>query len=169
MKSTESLGDSILLAQGEYPSFGLSGQLVFKGWETTGKGLRLATSDLKDLQSVTNVDTDTAPTLSPNGQKIAFMSRRDDNWDIYVVNADGSELERLTENLAQDGLPTWSPDGQAIAFVSNRGGSWAVWAMTPAGKDQQQLFTMEGSPDGFVGTDTFASRGWAEERISWAK
>ena len=39
--------------------------------------------------------------------------------------------------------------------------------MTPDGKGLRQLFTMEGTPDGFVGTDTYASRGWAEERISW--
>ena len=63
----------------------------------------------------------------------------------------------------------WSPDGNAIAFVSNRGGPWAVWAMTPDGSGQRQLFTMEGSPDGQIGTDTYASRGWAEERISWTK
>ena len=46
---------------------------------------------------------------------------------------------------------------------------WAIWAMTPDGKGQSQLFAMEGSPDGAVGTDEFASRGWAEERISWIK
>jgi hypothetical protein len=53
--------------------------------------------------------------------------------------------------------------------VSNRGGPWAVWAMTPGGLDQRQLFVMEGSPDGLVGTDIYTSRGWAEERISWTK
>jgi hypothetical protein len=41
--------------------------------------------------------------------------------------------------------------------------------MTPAGDGQRQLFTMEGPADGFVGTDNYASRGWAEERISWTK
>ena len=169
VKSSEARGESDFLAQGEYPSIGRSGQLVFKGWEATGKGLRLANTNLGDLQPLTDIDLDTAPALSPNGQRIAFMSRRDGNWEIYIVNADGSGLRRLTENSAQDGLPTWSPDGRAIAFVSNRGGSWAVWAMTPTGADQQQLFAMEGSPDGFVGSDRDASRGWAEERISWTQ
>ena len=42
-----------------------------------------------------------------------------------------------------------------------------IWAMTPDGFGKRQLFTMEGSPDGFVGADSYASRGWAEERISW--
>jgi len=66
-------------------------------------------------------------------------------------------------------LPAWSPDGKVLAFISNRNGKWAVWAMTPTGLDQQKLFDIQGSPDGFVGNDTFASRGWAEERISWTK
>jgi hypothetical protein len=169
VNSSESLGQGSLLTQGEYPSIGQSGQLVFKGWEATGKGLRLAGLNLEGLEPVTDLNEDTAPALSPDGQKIAFMSRRDEDWEIYVINADGSGLERLTESPAQDGLPTWSPDGKAIAFVSDRDGTWAVWAMTPTGKDQQQLFAMEGSPDGFVGADTFASRGWAEERISWTR
>jgi TolB protein len=165
--SSTELGDSTILGEGEYPSIGVTGQLAFKGWGNTAFGLRLSTSTMEDLQTLTNVDEDTAPALSPDGQRVVFMSRREENWDIYIVNADGSGLERLTDDEANDGLPAWSPDGNAIAFVSNRGGTWAVWAMTPEGDGIRQLFTMEGSPDGTVGTDTFASRGWAEERISW--
>ena len=116
---------------------------------------------------MTNADNDTAPALSPDGRQVVFMSRRAENWDIYVVNVDGSGLQRLTDDDSDDGLPTWSPDGNAIAFVSNRGGTWAIWVMTPDGAGKSQRITMEGSPDGQVGTDTFASRGWAEERISW--
>jgi Tol biopolymer transport system component len=143
--------------------------MVFKGWGNTAFGLRVATANMEDIETVTNADEDTAPTLSPDGSRIAFMSRREGDWNVYVVNVDGSGLERLTDDEADDGLPTWSPDGNAIAFVSNRGGPWAVWAMTPDGFGKRQLFTMEGSPDGFVGTDTYASRGWAEERISWTR
>ncbi len=161
--------DGLVMGEGEYPTVGANGQLVLKGWGNTAFGLRLATANLKEIKTVTNVEQDTAPTLSPDGQKIAFMSRREDNWDIYVINADGSNLQRLTSDPAQDGLPAWSPDGNALAFVSDQGGIWAIWVMTPSGKGQSQLFTMEGSPDGFVGSDTYASRGWAEERISWTK
>jgi TolB protein len=160
-------GEDTVFAEGEYPTIGQNGQLVFKGWGVTAPGLRVADLPLENLRVLTEAGTDTAPAISPDGQKVAFMSRRDNNWEIYIVNIDGSELTRLTEDPAQDGLPTWSPDGNAIAYVSDRGGAWGVWAMTPTGADQQQLFAMEGSPDGFVGTDTFASRGWAEERISW--
>jgi hypothetical protein len=158
-----------IIGEGEYPSVGANGQMVFKGWGTTAYGLRMATASFANVQTITNVDEDTAPALSPDGERVVFMSRREGNWEVYIINVNGSGLQQLTDDPADDGLPTWSPDGSTIAFVSNRGGPWAIWAMLPNGSGQRQLFTMEGSPDGFVGTDTFASRGWAEERISWTR
>lgn len=167
--SSQDRTKGVVIGEGEYPTIGLDGRLVFKGWGNTAVGLRTATLSLEGLQVVTDHDEDTAPAPSPDGQRIAFMSRREGNWDIYMVNADGSGLLRLTSDPAEDGLPTWSPDGRVIAFVSHRGESWAVWAMTPRGEGQRLLFAMEGSPDGFVGKDLNTSRGWTEERISWAK
>ncbi|MFW9998466.1 MAG: TolB family protein, partial [Candidatus Odinarchaeota archaeon] len=169
VNSFEERAKGIVIGEGEYPTMGLNGQLVFKGWGNTPVGLNLSSISLEDVQSLTSASEDTAPALSPDGQKIAFMSSRDGNWEIYLVNADGSGLQRLTDDPADDGLPTWSPDGQVLAFVSNRDGSWAVWAITPNGQDQRQLFVMEGSPDGLVGADVYTSRGWTEERISWTK
>jgi TolB protein len=169
--SVPSVGGEVqFIGHGEYPTWGADGRLAFKGWEDTGVGLRLSQANLTDMQELTADDTDTAPAISPNGKQIVFMSRRDGNWNIYVVNNDGTGLKQLTDDPAEDGLPTWSPDGKVIAFVSNRGGPWAVWAMTPGGNGKRQLFTMEGSPDGFVaGEDLDKSRGWAEERISWTR
>jgi TolB protein len=164
-------GDPQVIGHGEYPTWALGGQLAFKGWgEPQDLGIRFSPPDLSDPVELTNNDTDTAPAVSPDGKQIAFMSRRDGNWNIYIVNSDGSGLSQLTDDPAEDGLPTWSPDGKVIAFVSNRGGPWAVWAVPPAGGGERQLFTMEGSPDGFVaGEDLDKSRGWAEERISWTE
>lgn len=167
VSSSAELEEGAVVGEGEYPTVGSTGELVFKGWGTTAYGLRISTATMEDIQTVTNVDEDTAPALSPDGERVVFMSRRQEQWDIYLINRDGSDLQRLTNDPADDGLPVWSPDGNAIAFVSNRGGPWAVWAMTPDGAGKRQLFTMEGSPDGFVGDDRYASRGWAEERISW--
>ncbi len=47
---------------------------------------------------------------------IAFHSNRDGNSEIYVMNADGTNPTRLTDNPAEDILPAWSPDGRKIAF-----------------------------------------------------
>jgi Tol biopolymer transport system component len=58
------------------------------------------------------------PAWSPNGTKIAFRSNRDENFDIYVMNADGKNSKNLTLHLDSDTWPTWSPDGRKIAFES---------------------------------------------------
>ena len=162
-------GDPQVIGHGEYPTWALDDRLAFKGWgETPDLGLRLSPPDMSDPVELTDHDTDTAPAVSPDGKQIAFMSRRDGNWNIYIMNSDGTGLKQLTDDPSEDGLPTWAPDGKVIAFVSNRGGPWAVWAVPPGGGGKRQLFTTEGSPDGFVaGEDLDKSRGWAEERISW--
>ena len=62
------------------------------------------------------------PAFSPDGTRIAFTSNRDGNSEIYVMNRDGSNVRRLTNNPAIDSTPTWSPTGTQIAFTSDRTG-----------------------------------------------
>lgn len=57
----------------------------------------------------------------PQG-KIAFMSEQDGNWEIYVMNADGTQPRNLTNHPAEDVNADWSPDGNKLLFISNRGG-----------------------------------------------
>ena len=54
--------------------------------------------------------------------QIAFVSKRDGNFEIYVMDADGGNQRRLTNNRADDWSPSWSPDGKRIAFISDRDG-----------------------------------------------
>ena len=82
---------------------------------------------------------DSRPDWSPDGRRIAFNSNRDGNWEVYVMNADGSGVTRLTENDVVDGSPTWSPDGTRIAFDSTRDGDWDIYVMNADGSGVTRL------------------------------
>jgi len=72
--------------------------------------------------------------------KIAFQSNRDGDFEIYVMNADGSGQRRLTQNPAKDASPAWSPDGRRIAFSSDRGTRFSdIYVMNADGSRQRRL------------------------------
>lgn len=76
---------------------------------------------------------------SPGDGRIGFVSRRDGNDKIYVMNADGSDAVRLTNHAASDSWLAWSPDGKRIAFVSNRDGNDNVHVMNADGSGVVRL------------------------------
>ncbi|HEX8421799.1 MAG TPA: LpqB family beta-propeller domain-containing protein, partial [Pyrinomonadaceae bacterium] len=71
------------------------------------------------------------PSWSPDGTRLAFVSERDGNAEIYTVSATGGAVTRLTNNPAADTLPTWF--GHGIAFTSTRDGNRDVYVMYPGG------------------------------------
>jgi PKD repeat protein len=76
---------------------------------------------------------DRSPVWSADGSRIVFVSNRENNNnDIYVMNADGSNLINITNNSANDNNPTWSADGTQIAFVSDRDGNNEIYAVNVA-------------------------------------
>ena len=85
---------------------------------------------------------------SPDGSKIAFDSDRDGNFEVYVMNADGTAVQRLTRDPAGDEALSWSPDGSTIAFMTHRDGQWEVYTMSAA--DGSGLVNISKSP-GFDG------------------
>ena len=82
--------------------------------------------------------------------KIAFTSARDGIGGIYVMDGDGRNKRRVTENRSGDRLPAWSPDGKKIAFVSNRNNvnkdHKQIWVIDADGKNPIRL------TDGLVDT-----------------
>jgi len=115
---------------------------------TDGSGKRALTK---------NEDGDDAPVWSPDGTKLAISSSRDESWEIYVLNADGSTPSRLTANRsADDAFPDWSPDGTKIAFESDRDDDYEIYVMNADGSGQTNLtresqtedHTPAWSPDG---------------------
>jgi Tol biopolymer transport system component len=94
--------------------------------------------------------------FSPDGTKIAFTSERDGNYEIYVMNADGTNQTNLTKSPVSDSSPlSWSPDGKKIAFGSDRDGNSEIYIMNVDGGNQIRLtsstfedFAPSFSPDG---------------------
>jgi TolB protein len=81
------------------------------------------------------------PSISPDGERIAFVSSRDGDPEIYVMGArgHGADARRLTAFHKEDWGPSWSPDGQWIAFLSNREGRDRVFLVRPDGSNTQAL------------------------------
>ncbi|MGD9049978.1 MAG: hypothetical protein PVF77_18135, partial [Anaerolineae bacterium] len=90
---------------------------------------------------------DAWPTWSPDGSQIAFMSTRSGNPDIYVMNADGSNVRQLTDHPANDIWPEWSPDGARIAFPSRRDGNFEIYVINADGTNLQRLTNTPGHED----------------------
>ena len=87
-----------------------------------------------ETQLIDNPGRDMWPVWSPGGQRIAFRSDRDQNWNIYVVNADGSSPEaRLTNDPQDDYFGSWSPDGQRIVFTRGSGEDAGIYVMNADG------------------------------------
>jgi Tol biopolymer transport system component len=86
-----------------------------------------------------------SPVWSPNGRRIAFVSRRDGKA-LYVMNADGSGL-RVVARVERLATPAWSPDGQRIAFKGRRDGhSGAIYIVNADGSGQRTLARRGNAP-----------------------
>ncbi|OLC11309.1 MAG: hypothetical protein AUH41_00915, partial [Gemmatimonadetes bacterium 13_1_40CM_66_11] len=100
-------------------------------------------SNLAQLTKLTPAaDTTSAsdPAFSPDGSRIAFVSQRDGNAEIYVMNADGTGTTRVTNDPQADGRPSFLPDGQSLAFHSSRtAGKLQIWAVNVDGTGLTQL------------------------------
>ncbi len=152
------------------PSWLPDGRILYSGCLGNTCGIIVMRADGSAPRQIVAGSSETNPESSPDGRQLAFMSRRDGNWEIYVADLDGSGLRRLTHHPANDGLPTWSPDGKYLAFVSDRDGQWAIWVLPAGGGGEpRKLFAIGGPLDGRVrGAAPHETHGWVEERISWS-
>ncbi len=144
---------------------------LFPAWSPDGKGLsflmldmaavpawRIMLMDMESRQSH-EIGSDrilsTRLAWSPDGQKIAFVSDRSGQPELWIMNRDGNEARPVTQDKANKEHPDWSPDGKKIAFASNRAGNWDLWVVHPDGTGLRQLTTSpatdtlpDWSPDG---------------------
>jgi TolB protein len=79
------------------------------------------------------------PAVSPDGTKVAYLSNRDGHTDIYLMSAEGSNVQELTSDTAEEEGPQWSPDGSRIAYASNFAGSNDIWVVDASGANKTNL------------------------------
>lgn len=84
--------------------------------------------------------TNSSPAWSPDGSQIAFMSSQNGDPEIYVADANGAKLHRITFAAGVSTSPTWNPKtGRQMVFVSDRGGSPVLYLSDSDGANVQKL------------------------------
>jgi TolB protein len=124
------------------PSFHPKGERICFGIPAAG-GQEIASvgRDGKERKTLTSGGINNWPAYSPDGKRIAFCSSRDGEFDLYVMNADGSEVKRLAKLDGMQIRPSWSPDSKRLAFTWNREGNYDIHVINLDGLGLQRLTT----------------------------
>lgn len=169
LRNVEASGAATITATSNSIRGRFNGKIVFTS-DRHGSGLNLWTMNpdgssptrLTDQRSHNNLPSfvhvyDGSPAWSPDGTKIAFVSNRDNASFIYTMNADGSNLQILTDRLLEMGGPAWSPDGRKIAFVVSNGArvglnkpSSDIYAINSDGTGLTKILSDSGENLGFT-------------------
>ncbi|HKF26560.1 MAG TPA: winged helix-turn-helix domain-containing protein [Candidatus Acidoferrum sp.] len=115
-------------------------------YERGSHGLNIWQLDLADGKSERTIllpmtgqtDQGPAPQLSPDGQKLAFMSDRTGTMEIWVADQDGKNAKQLTA-VGNAGTPRWSPDGKSVVFDANRKNASSIYTIAPEGGEARLL------------------------------
>jgi Tol biopolymer transport system component len=87
-----------------------------------GGGQERLTEEVGDASSPSGLFFQVEPAWSPDGNRIAFASKREGSFDIYSMAADGTGTRRLTSTRDDEDDPSWSPDGRRIVFSGGASG-----------------------------------------------
>lgn len=135
------------------------GKLAFSSDRRAGTDFDIFTSEPDGTLPSNLTPTQTAsheiePSWSPDGTKLAFASDRTGDWEIFIMNADGTDVTQLTsQSGSQEVAPAISPDGTKILFVSiTSGGDHEIWSMDIDGTVQTKLVDSANN-DGALGPD----------------
>ncbi len=98
--------------------------------------------NLRRISTKGNCDS---PSWSPQGDKIVFTMKYDDDFDIFIYNLSRKRVIRLTENQGSNENPSWSQDGRFIVFSSTRSGKSEIYIMKMDGTETRKLVDMSGN------------------------
>ena len=120
------------------------GEIVVASSRAGPGKFQLYSAERSNLAQFTKLSSDTGsasdPAFSSDGSRIAFVSQRDGNAEIYLMNADGTGTTRVTADPLTDGRPAFTPDGQTIVFHSSRtAGKQQIWSVNVDGTGLTQL------------------------------
>jgi TolB protein len=81
------------------------------------------------------------PRWAPTDDRLAFASRRESNWDLFLRSDDGLRLTRLTDDPALDTHPVWAADGRSLIFLSDRANRWDLYRVAADGHGKLDRLT----------------------------
>ena len=139
-------GDHIqLIDSGAEPSWSATGRIAYTYsyafYSYPPREIRwVAANTPGHSTGLTSGDNSDQPDWSPDATKIVFRRPvAGNNYEIYVMDAEGSNQVRLTNNSVYDADPAWSPDGTKIVFVRDTGSTYDLWVMNANGTGETQL------------------------------
>mgnify|MGYP003116541429 CR=1 FL=1 len=103
-------------------------------------------SDGNNERRLTNkAGYDSGAKFSPYGKQIAFYGSNESNqWDVYLMDRDGTNLYNLTSDIIECYSPSWSPDGEWLVYTAVRKGNYNIWKINLKSKERIQLTKTDG-------------------------
>ncbi len=128
------------------PAAAADGRLAFSSDRAGRPMIYTADSEGNSVKRITFAGVfNSSPSWSPDGKKIAFAGQSEGNFDIFVMNSDGTEMIRLTSarkpngKMATNEDPSFSPDGRFVMYTSDRTGKSQIYISTVDGTEERRV------------------------------
>lgn len=96
-----------------------------------------------DVTKAIQIGSGINPKWPLDDKRILFHSKTGDNSDVWMIDADGTNLTQITTDSADDVDPSWSPNGNKVAFSSKRSANFDIWMLD---LEKNQLVQLTNSP-----------------------